>query len=83
MAMPKSTPTRVVETITNTTGIPTSYTHTHVLQSEHVRVSWCTCDVGIPVVFVTIPTTLVGVLFGNNSIVFLYLYKETFIKDFD
>ena len=57
MAMPKSTQTRVVEMITNTTGIPTSHTHA---QFNKVLVELRSmCDVGMPVVFVIISTTLV------------------------
>ena len=57
MAVPKSMQTRVA----NTTGIPTSHTHTHVqitCQNGHVPKSWScrgrVCDVGMPVVFVII-----------------------------
>ena len=41
MAMPKSTQTRVVEMITNTTSIPTSHAHTPQLHEDIVMVELC------------------------------------------
>ena len=64
MAMPKSAQTRV-EMITNTTGIPTSHTHTLQLHEDIVKCA-CVCDVGMPVVFVIISTTYGGGI--NNSL---------------
>ena len=65
MVMPKSIQTRVVGMITNKTGIPTSHithththTHTHYSSTRGIAVL-CMCNVGMPFVFVIIPTTLV------------------------
>ena len=87
--MPKSTQTSVVG---NRTGIPTSHTQAHFtyigrMTAFHISQYPCgaaehVCDVGMPVLFVVILTTLVWVLFGitiptsfcNFCNCFLYLY---------
>ena len=72
MAVPKSIQARVVRMIlTNTTGILTLHTHAHWHHTAQTCPwSYCecvhVCNVGMPVVFVSIiRTTLVRILFGT------------------
>ena len=75
MAMPKSTQTRVVEMITNTTGIPTSHTHAQFNNHNILVELWSVCDVGMLVVllllaveyFLALPSLLPSAIFYTHS----------------